>query len=223
MPSFSSKPHVLWNGQASAFIRKEVPGVQEVSHLRGGIHKYLEEFDTGEHWLGKNFVFDNRWAMPSQTSVVVGQCLECQQSFDQFDPHCVCTVCREPTLVCDSCREQLVEYHCSIHANIKHCYFTNLDSFSVGDLQKQLLGLQTELEALAVGRMFKQKRRSLVRQLSRVQAKIDELKGGVSVGQKQLAACSKCGSADGCPGRCWGFNGKQSASTGPSSLSLIHI
>ena len=35
-------------------------GVEEVYQLKGGVHKYLEEFPQGGEWNGKNFVFDKR-------------------------------------------------------------------------------------------------------------------------------------------------------------------
>lgn len=34
-----------------------------VQHLKGGIHRYMEAFDTHGLWKGKNFVFDRRVAM----------------------------------------------------------------------------------------------------------------------------------------------------------------
>ena len=46
--------------KASAYIRKAVPEVQQVQHLRGGIHKYLEAYGEKGLWKGKNFVFDGR-------------------------------------------------------------------------------------------------------------------------------------------------------------------
>lgn len=206
--------------KASAYIRKAVPGVQQVHHLRGGIHKYLEEFDTGEHWQGKNFVFDGRWAMPSQTDSVIGQCLGCHQKFDRFDPHCVCTICREPTLVCENCRVQLTEFHCARHAYLKDCFFTNLERFTVDELHKQLDGLKTELDAMAIGRKFKQRRKSILKQLNRVRSRIDLLENSQTETEapKQIV-CPKCGSEE-CPRRCWGWNGKQSANS-PSMSSDV--
>lgn len=44
--------------KASNFLRSQ--GVDNVHHLKGGIHKYLETFQDGGFFRGKNFVFDKR-------------------------------------------------------------------------------------------------------------------------------------------------------------------
>jgi UPF0176 protein len=44
--------------KASNFLRSQ--GVNDVHHLKGGIHKYLEAFQDGGFFRGKNFVFDKR-------------------------------------------------------------------------------------------------------------------------------------------------------------------
>jgi UPF0176 protein len=45
--------------KASNFLRGH--GVQDVHHLKGGIHKYLEKYEDGGFFKGKNFVFDKRY------------------------------------------------------------------------------------------------------------------------------------------------------------------
>lgn len=45
--------------KASNFLRSK--GLEDVRHLKGGIHKYLEAFPDGGFFKGKNFVFDKRW------------------------------------------------------------------------------------------------------------------------------------------------------------------
>ncbi|KAL7568452.1 hypothetical protein ACA910_012164 [Epithemia clementina (nom. ined.)] len=52
--------------KASAYIRRQVPSVQQVKHLKGGIHKYLEEYGRDGLWQGKNFVFDARQASSAE-------------------------------------------------------------------------------------------------------------------------------------------------------------
>ena len=44
--------------KASNFLRSQ--GVHDVHHLKGGIHKYLETYQDGGFFRGKNFVFDKR-------------------------------------------------------------------------------------------------------------------------------------------------------------------
>ena len=52
--------------KASAYVRQMVPQNKGIFHLKGGIHKYLEEFggsEEGSQFVGKNFVFDRRGAL----------------------------------------------------------------------------------------------------------------------------------------------------------------
>lgn len=44
--------------KASNFLRSK--GLEDVHHLKGGIHKYLEAYEDGGFFKGKNFVFDKR-------------------------------------------------------------------------------------------------------------------------------------------------------------------
>jgi predicted sulfurtransferase len=37
-----------------------------LQHLKGGIHKYMDEFGPHGLWKGKNFVFDRRGAMAAE-------------------------------------------------------------------------------------------------------------------------------------------------------------
>jgi hypothetical protein len=251
----------------------------EVFHLKGGIHKYLEEFGNDGLWLGRNFVFDARGAAtPMETklgrdeqsrcgynrvvgdstttmdeisecpattrtssstssqkecyqhdgSIVVGACLYCQAPYDIFHPPCVCTVCREPVLVCDACRGQPMEFHCRIHFHLRHCYFTNLHVFSLAQLQQQLQELETQhLSKIRVGKQFKQKRKTLFKQCDKLRRRIDELQSGMNQEQAVAVAtatpwpddeakqsfadppklkCRNCWNED-CTGSCWGFYG----------------
>lgn len=50
---------------------------KEVFQLRGGIHKYLEAFPDG-FYKGKLFVFDERFALAYNTSVVSGRSAQVQ-------------------------------------------------------------------------------------------------------------------------------------------------
>jgi predicted sulfurtransferase len=205
--------------KASAYLRRQ--GVQEVQHLKGGIHKYLEHYGKDGLWKGKNFVFDGRGAAratetqlgkdgnshPSESKeeeTVVGKCLYCSCPYDTFHPHCVCTVCREPTLVCAPCQERVEEYHCVNHFYLRTCYFTNLTRFSNDELKRQLDELEHYLQKIAVGKRYKQKRKTLQKQCDRIREHLvsDDKDRGVST----TLTCRNCGHAD-CPGSCWGFHG----------------
>ncbi|VEU40476.1 unnamed protein product [Pseudo-nitzschia multistriata] len=217
-------------------------------------------------WRGKNFVFDGRGAHgpasdgtskngkqsnpAASASTTVGTCRYCKSPYDSFDPHCVCTVCKEPILVCKSCQacsanragnagessngsgegcdaaaataSQLQqpqhelrrrrEYHCEAHRHLEECYFTNLEGFSPAELSEQLEQLETLIQEIAVGKKFKQRRKTLAKQCSRVRAKLAEqmdgehANGGDSGGIELELKCRNCGQV-GCSGKCWGFHG----------------
>ena len=180
--------------KASAYIRRQIPSIKEVCHLQGGIHKYLDEFGSSDEslWLGKNFVFDGRVAAAASNHhhhvavekidgmagnpSIVGTCTYCSDPYDSFDPRCVCTVCREPTLVCPSCQATFIEFHCRNHQLLRHCYFTDLSRFGTLDLQRQWHELQALIQEIAVGRRYKQKRKTLAKQCEKIQQRLEELK-----------------------------------------------
>ena len=210
--------------KASAYIRREIPSVKEVRHLKGGIHKYLDAYGSSNDclWEGKNFVFDGRGAhKASETSgsevnnkdtrikhKIVGTCNYCSNQWDSFDPNCVCTVCREPTLVCLECRKGLAEYHCKNHEHLRTCYFTDLSRFTGVQLKAQLSALQLLMDEIAVGRKFKQRRKTLKKQCDKILERLSELGDGESPTkiENQESKCRNCGTV-GCSGLCWGFHG----------------
>lgn len=193
-----------------------------MQHLKGGIHKYLDKYGADGLFRGKNFVFDRRVGAEASSHIegsntistsadtIVGRCLYCERSYDIFTPDGVCTVCREPTLVCDECRMGLVEYHCLDHAYLRNCYFRNLSAFKPAELKKQLSQLEKHLQSVAVGKRYKQKRKTLRRQCDRILAAMEGSKvGGGSVVQNNVQSQTKCRScgASACSGGCWGFHG----------------
>ncbi|KAK3272331.1 hypothetical protein CYMTET_19370, partial [Cymbomonas tetramitiformis] len=232
--------------KASAYLRERLaqePGAvsePQVSHLRGGIHKYLEAYPDGGHFKGKNFVFDRRGAVAAAESegaedseeaaagrkaAVVGACFSCSAAFDRLPGDAVCTVCREPVLVCDACRKVLAEFHCEAHQELAKCYFTNLCAFSGAELQLQLADLEARAAQVAVGRGFRNIRRMLRRQMDRVQERLQLLalgsdggrQEGVGEGERSVTGgavvtCRSCGDAS-CSGACWGFHGTGRLST----------
>ena len=223
--------------KASAYMRRELEAVSDrttVQHLKGGIHKYLDEFGADGYFLGKNFVFDRRVGVDAEDhvkgrkdgegsssnkhnnstvtgTVTVGKCLYCEENYDNFTADAVCTVCREMTLVCADCKTNLYgEYHCSDHQHLKTCYFTNLSRFTREELTLQLRELEALLEAIAVGKRYKQKRRTLQKQIGRVsEALLEYDMENCDKGLKSsegTVLCRSCGDAK-CNGECWGVHG----------------
>ena len=88
--------------RASAYLRAR--GVSKVSQLHGGIQNYQDAFPDGGLFRGKNFVFDNRIAVPYPRCVeVVGCCARCARPWDDYSGQRRCARCRVLLLVCDQC------------------------------------------------------------------------------------------------------------------------
>ncbi|XP_012878784.1 PREDICTED: thiosulfate sulfurtransferase/rhodanese-like domain-containing protein 2 [Dipodomys ordii] len=88
--------------RGSAYLKAK--GVcKEVFQLKGGIHKYLEEFPNG-FYKGKLFVFDERYAL-SYNSAVVSECSYCGAQWDQYKL-CSTPQCRQLVLICPACQGQ---------------------------------------------------------------------------------------------------------------------
>jgi len=111
---------------ASAFMLAE--GLEDVSQLRGGIHRYLEAFPRdGGAWRGRNFVFDARVSMgppelPAAEATVVGRCsIGCGKACERLTGDRVCSVCKDLVLVCDTCDAQPAnrDLFCSQHESLR--------------------------------------------------------------------------------------------------------
>ena len=135
----------------------EVQGCDDVSQLKGGIHRYLERYekDGGGLWVGKNFVFDKRVTQPTtaeSSKIVVGRCYECKEPFDEIDGGTVCTVCRDHVLVCSTCKTKCRNvYYCEKHKYLKNTYYYFLDHFTVEELKGQLQRLRAIHQQMLVG------------------------------------------------------------------------
>lgn len=208
--------------KASAMLRKR--GVDDVNQLKGGIHRYLEQYPNG-FFHGRNFVFDQRVALPSgkmddtgnvPVTVIVGKCIECQSPYDEISGSRVCTVCRDLVLVCEQCVTQLREYHCERHAGWKTCFFTFLEPFNKDELNEQIPGLISIRDNL---KDSKNTRRTLMRQITKVQKRIKELDECKSFTEKNSPRrCRTCHETENvCDGLCWGF-WKQAANADRSCL-----
>ena len=82
-------------------------------------------------------------------------------------------------------------------------YFTDLSSFSLSALEGQRSGLVRYLEGIAVGKAYKSRRRTVMRQIDKVDARLAEGGGPKGEGGR---TCRSCGDA-GCKGDCWGYFG----------------
>ncbi|KAL2924866.1 Rhodanese-like domain-containing protein 6 [Bienertia sinuspersici] len=90
---------------ASAYIRSKGAGFENVFQLFGGIQRYLEQFPDGGFFKGKNFVYDHRISVGSSNQCIMGKCLLCGNSFDDYSSRCRCVFCRMLVLVCNSCKK----------------------------------------------------------------------------------------------------------------------
>uniref|UniRef100_A0A671UHX2 Thiosulfate sulfurtransferase/rhodanese-like domain-containing protein 2 n=1 Tax=Sparus aurata TaxID=8175 RepID=A0A671UHX2_SPAAU len=87
--------------RGSAYLRsKDV--CKEVYQLKGGIHKYLEQYPEG-FYRGKLFVFDERYAI-SSNSDVISDCRYCSCPWDKYEL-CSTQFCCQLVLSCPSCRQ----------------------------------------------------------------------------------------------------------------------
>lgn len=82
--------------------------------LFGGIQRYLEQYPDGGFFKGKNFVFDHRVSVGSSDENILGACLRCSSSFDDYSSRSRCTYCRMLVLVCDSCQKKGSQYICEL-------------------------------------------------------------------------------------------------------------
>jgi predicted sulfurtransferase len=216
--------------KASTMLR--LRGVRDVCQLQGGIHRYLEEFGGGPDsaFRGLNFVFDQRVTVnPSeckravdlvgahgdgseaQTPIesetanlgIIGRCFDCGQPYEVYCGSRICSVCRDLVLACPNCQARLFEYHCQRHHAWRDCYFTFLERFEASELQRQ----KHCLAALAISSSSKNARKTLKRQIRKVDDHLHKLdEGQVTVDGDAPRRCRSCFEPSTvCNGRCWGF------------------
>jgi hypothetical protein len=211
--------------KASAMLKKR--GIEDVSHLSGGIHRYLEKYSSEGFYKGKCMVFDQRVALDpkslhnqsasgasenanssaSEPANVVGKCIECQAPYDQLSGANLCTVCRDLVLICPTCHDSKYEYHCDRHRSWKDVYFTFLDGFTVDELQTQKVELKKLHDSYVPAKEHKNVRNTLRKQMEKVTDRINELKdGSAAVEINVVRRCRTCfETGDVCDGLCWGF------------------
>ncbi|KAK2991771.1 hypothetical protein RJ640_015505 [Escallonia rubra] len=131
---------------ASAYVRSKGAGFENVFQLFGGIQRYLEQFPDGGFFKGKNFVFDHRVSVGSSDGTVLGACILCSSSYDDYSSRSRCTYCRMLVLVCDSCRVMTSLYVCELCQTNGKGVESGL-SYESGKLQETLTC--TDLEAVS--------------------------------------------------------------------------
>ncbi|KAK6911669.1 tRNA uridine(34) hydroxylase, N-terminal [Dillenia turbinata] len=129
---------------ASAYIRSKGPGFENVFQLYGGIQRYLEQFPGGGFFKGKNFVFDHRIAVASSNSDIIGACLLCGSSFDDYSSRCRCTYCRMLVLICDKCQKEHAQYVCELCQKHKEAEAVHIKESSKGC---EILASNTQTES----------------------------------------------------------------------------
>jgi len=197
-------------------------------------------------------VFDKRIMLPPPAAQadgeakvepeIVGKCEYCDAPFDGLDGGRVCTVCRDLVLCCPACDAKVREYHCELHMHLKDIYFTFLEPFSADELVAQKKSL-LEIHDTLLGRRNKNRRHTLMRQVKKIDARLQELlvagegapagdvanASGAGAGAGAGAgiasdsapqSCRTCGNPE-CSGRCWGF-WKEEQPAGGAVASAVH-
>lgn len=85
--------------RASAYLKSKNIA-KEVYHIKGGIHRYAEEFPDG-FFRGKNYVFDAR-ITTRVTNDILANCEHCKIPYDEYT-NCINASCNRQIIVCPSC------------------------------------------------------------------------------------------------------------------------
>jgi predicted sulfurtransferase len=88
--------------RGSAYVKSKNVA-RNVYHIKGGIHRYVEQFPDG-FFRGKNYVFDGRIAV-KVTDDVLSNCLLCSTPCDQYT-NCINALCNKHFICCTSCLDQ---------------------------------------------------------------------------------------------------------------------
>ncbi|XP_056093608.1 thiosulfate sulfurtransferase/rhodanese-like domain-containing protein 2 [Rhinichthys klamathensis goyatoka] len=96
--------------RGSAYLRSKNI-CKEVYQLKGGIHKYLEQFPDG-FYRGKLFVFDERYAIAFNEDII-SECRYCSCPWDRYQL-CSTDFCCQLVLSCATCRERGLTACCPV-------------------------------------------------------------------------------------------------------------
>ncbi|KAM4809339.1 thiosulfate sulfurtransferase/rhodanese-like domain-containing protein 2 [Rhinophrynus dorsalis] len=88
--------------RGSAYLRSKSV-CKEVYQLKGGIHKYLEQFPDG-FFRGKLFVFDGRYTISSNDDII-SNCRYCGAAWDRYKL-CSTVRCCQLVLACIGCQDK---------------------------------------------------------------------------------------------------------------------
>lgn len=92
--------------RATGYLKQK--GVaKEVYQVKGGIHRYIEQFPDG-HFRGSNYVFDGRIAHRVNDDIL-SNCDVCTKVPSDFYTNCLNALCNKQFLVCPDCRTQYQE------------------------------------------------------------------------------------------------------------------
>ena len=184
--------------KASAFLRAS--GVTcPVQQLKGGIHRYIEEFGSSSSWLGSNFVYDGR---PGQLQTPVGAaitatCFDCCVPNEIITSDRVCAVCRTRTIVCSSCREKRRGvFFCATHRDFDGIFFPFLEEFSEDDLLLQRAKLHALVSHGLKGDALRARRKAGRRQIERIDSRLQKKlqNGSYAIGAVGAGwRCRTCG------------------------------
>lgn len=129
--------------RASAYLNQQMgDSIQGCYQLQGGVERYLQTFEDGGYWRGKNFVFDKREAIgpgningdggivmvaaknnstkSTEKNPIGAKCCLCTKPWDRYLGKKKCHMCGVPVLMCDSCmttartKEQMVVARCPL-------------------------------------------------------------------------------------------------------------
>lgn len=90
--------------RASAYLKSKNVA-KKVYHIKGGIHRYVEEYPNG-YFRGKNYVFDGR-VTASVTNDTLAKCDHCNIPYDEYT-NCINAQCNRQIIVCPDC---ITSYH----------------------------------------------------------------------------------------------------------------
>eukprot|EP00121_Abeoforma_whisleri_P017085 Awhi_evm1s15662 len=181
--------------KASAYLRSI--GVNDVSQLSGGIHRYIEKYGTDGFFAGKNAVFDARGLQVGEgESEIIGKCCRCNEKEETLSSDRICCVCRDRLIVCNRCRQEKKGiYTCVEHQHLENIYTPFLDVVSLEDLYEH----KSKLERLFSTKLLKDsknRRKTVRKQLERVSNRIelleclDEID---AIGEVIIPRCRGCG------------------------------
>ncbi len=205
---------------------------KHIYQLKGGIHKYLEQFgDRSDcQFVGKNFVFDKRGCGQSgRDDAKVGLCQYCRVKEPHLTGCAVCVVCRFQLLLCKECLPKNGgEHFCFSHQHLSDCYsMFRIPTFSKAELKRRISLLKKKEQILMPDGRRGRKRRRTIRKcyttMERAMLEAPEQEEDIECSIKRASFCRASGKPlDKCAGDCWGFFGQTSVSKDKTG-TIVHV